>query len=133
MTPEEIMDEIRGHLLHWQRELRLDGADVELRWMEKDEDHPDLIGRCDSESESSYFIISFRHPDHRQEKARQRIFNSDWEVVLVHELLHVRDDNWRSDRRIWKVLKEEVPSQVYEIAIDAVAEALVRARRGLRR
>lgn len=130
-SPEEIMRELYAHLVYWQRQLRLDGVDIELRWMAKDAEDADTLGLCDAESNSSFYIIHIKHPDHLPERIKDNPFNCDWEVILVHELLHVRDDHWRSDERIWKVLSKGVPQLVYEVGVDAVAEALVRARRGI--
>ena len=129
-TPEQIMEKLHSDLKHWQRELRIENIDIEMRWLYKEE-APDKFALNWVYPELHYALLAFQLPQNRL-CLICRSFNSDYEVVLVHELLHVRDSNWRSSE-IRELLDEEVTLELYEISIDAVAEALVRARRGMKR
>jgi hypothetical protein len=130
ITPEQIMQKLHFDLNYWQRELRIENIDIELRWLSKEE-APDKFALSWPYLELHYAVLAFQLPQNCLCMIH-RSFNSDYEVVLVHELLHVRDSNWRSSE-IRELLDEEVTLELYEISIDAVAEALVRARRGMKR
>jgi hypothetical protein len=127
-TPEQIMEKLQADLKHWQRELRIEDIDIELRWLAKEE-IPDKFAANWVYAQTHFATLAFQLPQNRNYLIL-RPFNSDYEVVLVHELLHVRDSDWRSTE-IQELLADEVTAELYEIAIDAVAEALVRARRGI--
>jgi hypothetical protein len=131
--PEQIMEQLQADLKHWQRELRLEDFDIEIRWMARGEE-PEKLGRFYDYSLSQLFIIAIEHPDRRAMMDHIRPLNGDYEVVLVHELLHARDVRWRGHLDIQGLLNEqETLNELYEISLDAVAEALVRARRGITR
>jgi hypothetical protein len=132
MTTDIVMEKLNSDLSHWKRELRLDGLDIVLRWLAKEDEDEDVIGCMDSASGSLYFVICLRHPEHLTDRQKDREFNSDTEVTLVHELLHVRDDGWNT-KKFQKLVEEDAFYQAHEVSIDAVAEALVRARRGIQR
>ena len=129
-TPEQIMEKIHVDIKHWQRELRIENIDIEIRWLATGE-APDKFAMNWVYEELHFATIGFQLPQNRN-CLIVRSFNSDYEVVLVHELLHVRDSNWRSSE-IQELLDEEVTNVLYEISLDAIAEALVRARRGTTR
>jgi recombinational DNA repair protein RecR len=132
-TPEQIMEQLHADLKHWQRELRLEDFDIEIRWMARGEEH-EKLGKCYDYSLSQLFIIAVEHPDRRAMMENVRPFNGDFEVILVHELLHSRDIRWRGFSEIQSLLNEnETLNELYEISLDAVAEALVRARRRITR
>jgi hypothetical protein len=131
-TPEErIMEQLHLDLTHWQRELRLDDIDIELRWMQWDE-YPGKVGYWIDYSNSQLIEISFRQPIHKRSMDGVREFNSSYEVILVHELIHARNSRWYSGE-VMEILGEGVSNELYEISVDAIAEALVRARRGMNR
>jgi len=134
MTPEEVMCKLHADLAYWQRQLRLDDIDIQLRWLDKEEEEPDVDGQMDGALTNNKCLISIRNPEHRPilQKWQER-FGEDYEVTLVHELLHVRDENWRCVEKMWKLQKDDTLNSLYERDIDAVAEALVRARRGIQR
>lgn len=118
-------------LKYWQRQLRLDDVDIELRWLQWDE-HPDKVGYFDDASAAQLFEIGLRHPYQKQTMPCVREFNGDYEVILVHELLHARYSRWYSGEVV-EILSEGVSNELFEVSIDAIAEALVRARRGITR
>jgi hypothetical protein len=65
-------------------------------------------------------------------------FGEDYECILVHELIHVLNFTWDGNSKIASYLipdedNNEVLGQLYEASINALAEALVRARRGITR
>ena len=52
----------------------------------------------------------------------------------MHELLHTKEAPWRDHPKVYEVLDKDVWLKgLHEDSLDAVAEALVRARRGIRR
>ena len=129
-TPEQIMDKLRNYLAYWQRELRLDNLDITLAWMESGEE--DGAQGCVDIRQGyiSYYAIKIIHPT---DKGEEQHFDADYEVILVHELLHVRDAEWEGDKRLTAKEKDHLLQRNYEWAIDCTAEALVRARRGITR
>jgi hypothetical protein len=129
-TPEQIMEQLQADLKHWQRELRLDDVDIEIRWLNRDERH-EKLGYFDDLSLAQLYSIGIRHPEHRT-MAGLRHFNADYEVILVHELIHARNSRWYTTE-IAEIIEEELANSLYEVSLDAIAEALVRARRGITR
>ena len=123
-----VMKKLSDDLKYWQRELRIDDIDVELSWLEWDQ-YPDLVARYEDRSSIHLFEIAFRRPAHLQTMAIRQ-FNGDYEVALVHELVHCRNRHWFT-LEIADILGEGVLNELYEVSVDATAEALVRARRGI--
>ncbi len=124
--------EARGYLLYWQRELRLDHMDFEIKFYNTEESE-DKLGTCKVAPGRHRQNIILRHPLDRSERDRE-IFRHDLEVVVVHELLHTKEFPWRDHPTVSKVMDEDRwLSHLHEDSLDAVAEALVRARRGIRR
>jgi hypothetical protein len=77
--------------------------------------------------------IELRHTSERTERDKT-IFRRDLEVVIVHELLHTKETPWRDHPSVDKVFEDDKWLRgLHEDSLDAVAEALVRARRGMRR
>jgi hypothetical protein len=129
-TPEEIMQKLRSDLSYWQRQLRLDNLDITLEWSESGAEDG-AAGFVDiRQGYISYYGINMIHPSDKMEEDH---FNTDYEVILVHELLHVRDAEWEGDKRLAAKEKDHLLHRNYEWAIDCTAEALVRARRGMTR
>ena len=129
-TPEQIVEQLQIDLKYWQRELRIEHIDIHFRWLAKGE-NSNVYATTWTYPKIHFAIIAFNLPQNRNAEIDLE-FNGSYEVVLVHELLHVRDSNWRSSR-IQELLDDEVTDELYEISVDAVAEALVRARRGIKR
>ena len=137
MTEREELErrelfEAQQYLAYWQRELRLDHIDFEIMLGNTGE-MDDKLGNCKVAPSRHRQKIILRHPLDRSERDRE-IFRHDLEVVVVHELLHTKEFPWRDHTKVSEVLdKDEWLSSLHEDSLDAVAEALVRARRGIRR
>ena len=133
ITPQGHMNKLHADLAYWQRELRLDGVEIELRWLEfgdcKDER---AVGKFFSFSPAHRFQIGIA-PDDLREFDAIGMFNTDNEVILVHELLHILDCRWTENSDVVDAFQNEAIKYHHEIALDTVAEALVRARRGMTR
>jgi hypothetical protein len=131
-TAQEIMDGLKSDLAYWQRQLRLDNLDISLRFSipkDANEDGNYDLGFVEVGcGYINYYDIALIPPDKRE----YTTFNTDYEVILVHELLHVRDVEWMESGRVFKD-KKGMLRRTYEWAIDCTAEALVRARRGVTR
>ena len=128
----KVWEKLQLDLKYWQRELRLDDMDIELRWLAWDE-HPNDAGRFDDFYNVHAFSIGVRPPHQLLSIPNYREFNCDYEVILVHELLHARNSRWYCNDEILEILEEEPLHRFFEESIDVIAEALVRARRGITR
>lgn len=127
MTIEEIKSQ---YLDFWQRELRLDHWDIECRFANTDE--IDSMGRsCAARYHRAQILLRpevDRCPDDNSR------FRLDFEVIVVHELIHIKESQWRDNPRVVDILdKDEWVQRLHEDSLDAIAEALVRARRGISR
>lgn len=130
---EKIMKELHEHLAYWQRQLRLDGVEIKLRWMNFDEcKENDALGVWYNYSPAHLFEIGFAHTFYRESECSE-LFNCDYEVILVHELLHILDSSWEDKREVQQAFENEVIKELQNNTNDIVAEALVRARRGITR
>jgi hypothetical protein len=122
----------RGHLEYWQRELRLDHIDFEIMLYNPGESD-DQLGTCKVAPSKHRQKIILRNPRDRSE-GDLAVFRHDLEVVIVHELLHTKEFPWRDHPAVGRVMDEDKWLRgLHEDSLDAVAEALVRARRGMRR
>jgi hypothetical protein len=131
-TEEQELTTAREHLVYWQRELRLDHMDFEVL-LENVEEFKGRLATCRVSPKRHRQKIILRHPS---ERTRQdaAVFRRDLEVCVVHELLHTKEMLWRDHPKVDKVMDtDEWLKELHEDSLDAVAEALVRARRGLRR
>jgi hypothetical protein len=128
---EQELDQARGYLAYWKPQLRLDHIDFELDMLRKEE--AAVLARCCVAFEHHRQKIHIRHPEDRTERDRQD-FRRDLEVAIVHELLHTKEAPWRDHPSIEEPFKKDKwLVQLHEDSLDAVAEALVRARRGMTR
>lgn len=117
---------------YWQRELRLDHIDFEIMIGNIGEMN-DSLGNCKVAPSRHRQKIILRHPSERSERDLA-VFRHDLEVVIVHELLHTKEIPWRDHPSVGRVMDEDKWLRgLHEDSLDAVAEALVRARRGTRR
>ncbi len=124
------INEAYGYLSYWQRQLRLDHLDISIEIMRPSEKRGTL---ADSSEAPPYHCqrLRIRHPEDRTESDR-KIFRFDLEVCIVHELLHTKEIPWRDNPKVKEIIdKDEWLKQLHEDSLDAVAEALVRARRGI--
>lgn len=134
MTPveENELTNAQSYLDYWRPQLRLDHIDFEIV-LENAEEAGDYLANCKIAFGHHRQKIKLRHPNERTERDRE-IFRRDPEVVVVHELLHTKEMLWRDHPSIDEVFKKDVWLKgLHEDSLDAVAEALVRARRGMRR
>ena len=132
-TAEEgELSEAKDYVGYWQRELRLDHMDFEVM-LGNVEEMGDKLGNCKMSPSRHRQKIIIRHPNERT-AADVAVFRRDLEVVIVHELLHTKEFLWRDHPKVVTVMDEDVwLNRLHEDSLDAVAEALVRARRGIRR
>lgn len=131
-SEQQELDLAREHLTYWQRQLRLDHVDFEIIFYAAEESGKNL-GTCKVAPSRHRQRIQLRHPDDRSEYDRNT-FRYDLEVVIVHELLHTKEVPWRDHPSLDDVFeKDKWLRSLHEDSMDAVAEAMVRARRGLQR
>lgn len=127
--PDSISN-LRLHLVYWQRQLRLDHWDIELRFAGTDE----IEGQGKSAVTVFHKARILLCPQVDRSPSLKTIFRLDYEVVIVHELLHILESVWRDNPNVRDVMDEdEWIRQLHENSLDATAEALVRVRRGLER
>lgn len=135
MGQSEDQEELRQayeHLAYWQRELRLDHLDIEVFVMAPEENKGHLAD-CKIAPGRHRQRIGIRSPDDRTPQD-YAVFRRDLEVVIVHELLHTKECPWRDHPKVDDAFdKDKWLVELHEDSLDAVAEALVRARRGMRR
>lgn len=122
----------KEYLNHWQRELRLDHLDFTLGMFRPEEKvSSGVMAQCNEAPSYHHQKIQIRNPSDRTEQDKTQ-FRRDLEVCIVHELLHTKEIPWRDHPSTKKVLDEDDwLRQLHEDSLDAIAEALVRARRGL--
>jgi hypothetical protein len=134
MTPQEEWElaHAKDCLVYWQRQLRLDHIDFEIVFANPEEDNGHLAV-CKIAFRRHQQKIEIRHPSQKCERD-QFFFRRDPEVVVVHELLHSKETPWRDHPSVDDVFaKDKWLTQLHEDSLDAIAEALVRARRGINR
>ena len=132
---DKVEDQIRratAHLKYWQRPLRLDHNDFVIVTANPDELGPNMA-RCKVAPARHQQKIELQHPDDRAGRY-EFYFRRDLEVIVVHELLHTKEMLWRDHPSIDDVFnKDKWLTGLHEDSLDAIAEALVRARRGMTR
>jgi hypothetical protein len=120
----------KEYLAYWQPQLRLDHFDFELFLMPPGENN-ERLANCNFAPAHHRQKIGLRNPVDRTERDRD-ILRFDLETSLVHELLHTKEFPWRDHPTVEKVLDgDKWLKKLHEDSLDAVAEALVRVRRGL--
>ena len=126
------LDQAYDHLAYWQRQLRLDHMDFEI-FLYAQEENNGHLAVCNVAPGRHRQKIKIRHPDDKS-KRDEEVFRRDLEVVIVHELLHTKETPWRDHPSVDDVFeKDKWLRALHEDSLDAIAEALVRARRGLQR
>ncbi len=101
----------------WQEILKISDWDVEIKF-DKPRDMPDgIIGLCRPMTTQKYARVSILHPTDMDP-------SEDFETVLVHELLHIVFHG-----ELIGIPRKGVESVLFEQAIQATAEALVRGYR----
>jgi hypothetical protein len=120
------------HVAYWQRQLRLDHIDFEVILYSPEESGSNLA-TCKIAFGRHRQKIEIRHPSDRSDRDKD-VFRRDLEVVIVHEMLHTKETPWRDHPSIDEVFqKDKWLTGLHEDSLDAVAEALVRCRRGIQR
>ena len=141
-TTKRLMDQLHAYLAYWQRELRLDGVEIKIEWIEENENKGKKFDYCNlghMEEFSGSFLYIIKIANQGKLKGHESAqFGEDYECILVHELIHVLNFTWDGNSKIASYLipdedNNEVLGQLYEASINALAEALVRARRGITR
>jgi hypothetical protein len=129
---EKEMNEAKEYLSYWQRELRLDHMDIYMDFFRPEEETAGVLGTCKCAPSYHCQRILLRNPLDRTELDRTD-FQKDLEVTIVHELLHTKEFPWRDHPEVEKAMSDPWIKQRHEDSLDAVAEALVRTRRGIKR
>lgn len=129
---EKELTQAKEYLSYWQPQLRLDHVDFEIVLSNPEESSGNLAV-CKIAYGRHRQKIEIRHPSERTERD-QTVFRRDLEVVIVHELLHTKEAPWRDHPSVDKVFVDDKwLTGLHEDSLDAIAEALVRARRRLTR
>ena len=116
------LEQAQEYLSYWQPQLRLDHVDIEIYIMRPEEREHSILADCRQSPPYHTQKIKIRNPSDRTERDGE-YFRRDLEVCVVHELLHTKEI----------IDKDEWLNQLHEDSLDAIAEALVRARRGMKR
>lgn len=132
VSEQEELRQAYEHLAYWKPQLRLDHIDFEVV-LYAPEENRDNLAVCKIAFGRHRQKIEIRHPDDRSERDKD-VFRRDLEVVIVHEMLHTKEMPWRDHPTVDEVFqKDKWLAGLHEDSLDAVAEALVRARRGIQR
>jgi hypothetical protein len=121
----------KEYLAYWKPQLRLDHFDFELFIMAPGESN-DRLATCNFAPSRHRQKIGLRHPTKRSDRDRE-VFRNDLEVAIVHELLHTKEFPWRDHPAAKAFDDDKWLKELHEDSMDAIAEALVRVRRGLTR
>jgi len=129
---DQELQQAKEYLSYWQSQLRLDHIDFEIVFANPEEDNNHLAV-CKIAFGKHQQKIEIRHPSQKCERD-QFYFRRDLEVVIVHELLHTKETPWRDHPSVDEIFhKDKWLAELHEDSLDAVAEALVRTRRGTTR
>jgi hypothetical protein len=128
---KQELNQAAEYLSYWKPQLRLDHIDFELFILPPEENKGHLAD-CKVAPGRHRQKIGLRNPSDRTERDKE-IFRRDLEVCIVHELLHTKEVPWRDHPKVDEVFKDKWLEELHEDSLDAVAEALVRARRGMKR
>ena len=129
---ERELQQAQDYLDYWRPQLRLDHIDFEIVF-HNPEENGDYLATCKVAPSRHQQKIEIRHPSQRTERD-SRFFRRDLECVIVHELLHTKEFPWRDHPVIDELFqKDKWIVRLHEDSLDAIAEALVRARRGMKR
>lgn len=127
------LEQAQEYLSYWQPQLRLDHVDIEIYIMRPEEREHSILADCRQSPPYHTQKIKIRNPSDRTERDGE-YFRRDLEVCVVHELLHTKEIPWYDHPKVKEVIdKDEWLNQLHEDSLDAIAEALVRARRGMKR
>lgn len=126
------LNQAQEYVSYWKSQLRLDHIDFEIVLYSPEENNGNLA-TCKISFPRHRQKIRIMHPSDRSERDKE-VFRRGLEVAIVHELLHTKEMPWRDHPSIEEVFeKDKWLKELHEDSLDAVAEALVRARRGILR
>jgi hypothetical protein len=129
---EQELAQAKGYLNYWRPQLRLDHMDFEIVFCSPEENGK-FLGVCKIAPSRHRQKIELRHPSQRCDRDNE-FFRRDLEVVIVHELLHTKEMLWRDHPSVDKVFADDKwLAELHEDSLDAMAEAMVRVRRGMNR
>jgi len=119
------LSQLRKLLSFWQKLLRLQDIDIQLRWAKLKE--MTAYGRTHILHDFTVAFIILQPEEYINKNATQ---NLDIEVTLVHELLHVQERIFANSEPVSKLLDENPTLyNAHEMAIERNAQALVKLRR----
>lgn len=120
------------YVAYWKPQLRLDHIDFEVI-LHPPEENSGHLAQCKVAFGRHRQKIQIMHPDDKSDRDK-KLFRRDLEVAIVHEMLHTKEMPWRDHPSVDDVFnKDKWLVGLHEDSLDAVAEALVRARRGIQR
>jgi hypothetical protein len=129
---ENELRQAQEYLAYWQPQLRLDHIDFMFFIFPPGENKGNLAD-CKIAPARHRQKVGLRNPADRT-GSDQGIFRHDLEVAVVHELLHTKEMLWRDHPSVDKAFEaDHWLKELHEDSTDAIAEALVRARRGITR
>ncbi len=129
---QQELAQANDYLAYWKPQLRLEHIDFQIVLMNPEESGNSLA-RCKVAPCYHQQKIQIIHPNDRS-KGDEAFLRRDLEVAIVHELLHTKEFPWRDHPSVDEVFnKDKWLNKLHEDSLDAVAEALVRVRRGLLR
>ena len=119
------IEALRKLCVWWQKELRLEHIDIHVRYAEKRELFTEW-GRTTRGDDSTHADIVICPPEFCSQDTH---CITDTEVILVHELMHVREE-WDGEPK-WIELRNSCKTiyLMHERGIERTAQALVRLRR----
>lgn len=128
---EKELQQAYEYLAYWRPQLRLSDRDIEIRLASSDEITNGASAQSATRKYNGGIIVI--QPNAESIPALKRFFRNDLEVRIVHELLHLKESLWRDNPKLSVMDEDHWISRMHEECLDAIAEALVRARRGITR
>lgn len=116
MDARPTLSEVKRRCAYWQRALRLQDWNVSLRFVTSEDIGSDTYADVEITPQKKYASVRMCLPDQWPTRGHQE----SPEVALVHELLHLHLDAWKTQSAVEENQKEAV--------IDAIARAIVRDR-----
>ncbi len=121
--------ELQERLTYWRQVLRLRDWKIAAKFVESSDDIDDSnSGSCHVHQHTKAAIIKLLKPEaYNMTSSFSQAFpeNTDQEVTLVHELLHIHFDGLFVEED-----DNEIREEREEQAIELIAEALVKLDRG---
>jgi len=109
---------------YWQKVLRLNDVEIEVRFARKLE--LDCTGQTQFTSDNNAALIQIC-PNTLANL--DTLWMIDEEVTLVHELVHVQERTWAVSKEFRDLLQNKAINAAHEAGIERTAQALVTLRR----